>query len=429
MKLVATLVAACIALTYPSSSLVAQSPRALTIEDYYKIKSVGDAQISPDGKWVAFTLTTRVEEDNTNAIETFVVPADGSAAPRRITHEGKSVASPRWTDDNMLQYSLNAKDEQRRVPRRDRSAAARSRGRSAVQGRRRYAECDAGVGDAGAGRRAERRRQVARAGARCCRGRRLLKSRAPISRSGMRRDSRAAPSTGCASSRTARTIRRPIRARVPRPRLRSPPSTAASRRPITSLGMRAANVAWHPERQRDRVHGGRRVAERAGLRAARHLHRDDRRRGEAAHQRRLRVGLAVVFAGRAVPAVGAHVRHRHDHREEAVAWRLGRSDRLAGRRRRADQSHRVVGSRAERAALVAGFEVRLLHRRKGRHHAPVPRRRARRRAGRAGHEGRAAPQQRHLRQGDDAHRLQRRHLREPVRSCGRRTSTAPARSG
>src|SRR4029434_5934871 len=109
MKLVAAIVASCVALALPSSSVVAQSPRALTIEDYYKIKSVGDPQISPNGQWVAFALTTRVEEDNTNAIETFVVPADGSAAPRRITHEGKSVATPRWTDDNMLQYSLNAK--------------------------------------------------------------------------------------------------------------------------------------------------------------------------------------------------------------------------------------------------------------------------------------------------------------------------------
>ncbi|HZL95613.1 MAG TPA: hypothetical protein VFB99_18290, partial [Vicinamibacterales bacterium] len=95
MKLVAAILAVCIALTLPSSSIVAQSQRALAIEDYYRIKSAGDPQISPDGKWVAFTLTTRVEEDNTNAIETFVVPADGSAAPRRITHEGKSVASPR----------------------------------------------------------------------------------------------------------------------------------------------------------------------------------------------------------------------------------------------------------------------------------------------------------------------------------------------
>jgi dipeptidyl aminopeptidase/acylaminoacyl peptidase len=108
MKLVATF-AACIVLTFPSSSLVAQAPRALTIEDYYKIKTVGDAQLSPSGRWVAYTLSTRIEDDNTTAIDTFVVAADGSSAPRRITHDGKSVATPRWTDDNMLHYSLNAK--------------------------------------------------------------------------------------------------------------------------------------------------------------------------------------------------------------------------------------------------------------------------------------------------------------------------------
>jgi dipeptidyl aminopeptidase/acylaminoacyl peptidase len=109
MKLVATIAAACVALTLPASSLVAQSQRALTIEDYYRIKSVGDPQMSPNGRWVAYTLTTRVEDDNTNAIETFVVPVDGSAGPRRITHEGRSVAQPRWTDEGLLQYSLNAK--------------------------------------------------------------------------------------------------------------------------------------------------------------------------------------------------------------------------------------------------------------------------------------------------------------------------------
>jgi dipeptidyl aminopeptidase/acylaminoacyl peptidase len=109
MKLVATIAAACAALAIATLSLVAQSQRALTIEDYYRIKSIGDPQLSPNGKWVAFTLTTRVEEDNTNAIETFVVPVDGSTVPRRITHDGRSVATPRWTDDNLLQYSLNAK--------------------------------------------------------------------------------------------------------------------------------------------------------------------------------------------------------------------------------------------------------------------------------------------------------------------------------
>ena len=108
MKILAIAAAVCIAVT---TSVEGQAPRgrALTIEDYYRIKTVGDPLISPDGKWVAFTLTTRIEDDNTNAIETYVVPADGSAAPRKITHEGRSVAAPRWSDDGMLQYSLNAR--------------------------------------------------------------------------------------------------------------------------------------------------------------------------------------------------------------------------------------------------------------------------------------------------------------------------------
>ena len=85
--------------------------RALTIEDYYRIKSLGDPQISPNGRWVAYTVTTRVEEDNTNAIETYVTSTDGAGSPRRITHDGRNVASPRWSDDNMLEYTLNARVE------------------------------------------------------------------------------------------------------------------------------------------------------------------------------------------------------------------------------------------------------------------------------------------------------------------------------
>ena len=59
-----------------TSRAAAQQGRALTIEDYYRIKTVGDPQISPNGRWVAYTVSTRVEEDNTNAIETYVVAAD-----------------------------------------------------------------------------------------------------------------------------------------------------------------------------------------------------------------------------------------------------------------------------------------------------------------------------------------------------------------
>ncbi len=83
--------------------------RRLTAEDYYRIKTVGGVQLSPNGAWVAFTVSTKFEEDNTTGVETYVVRSDGSAAPRKIQHEGKDVANPRWTDDNWLEYSLNAR--------------------------------------------------------------------------------------------------------------------------------------------------------------------------------------------------------------------------------------------------------------------------------------------------------------------------------
>jgi dipeptidyl aminopeptidase/acylaminoacyl peptidase len=79
--------------------------RPLSIEDYYRIKGIGDIQISPDGKRVVYTVTTRIEEDNTNAIQTFVVGVDGATPPRLIQVQGKDIASPRWTDDNMVSYA------------------------------------------------------------------------------------------------------------------------------------------------------------------------------------------------------------------------------------------------------------------------------------------------------------------------------------
>jgi len=90
-------------------SQTAPKGRALAIEDYYKIKTAGSPEISPDGKWVTFTVQTKFEADNFTGTETYVVPSDGSAQPRKIQHQGKDVANPHWTADGMLQYSLNSR--------------------------------------------------------------------------------------------------------------------------------------------------------------------------------------------------------------------------------------------------------------------------------------------------------------------------------
>jgi dipeptidyl aminopeptidase/acylaminoacyl peptidase len=91
---------------------VAQQPaagRALAIEDYYRIQTVGSPSISPDGRWVAFTVSTRIEEDNSTRTEVYVAPADRSAAPRRVVHYGKDITSPSWTLDGRLEYTAESR--------------------------------------------------------------------------------------------------------------------------------------------------------------------------------------------------------------------------------------------------------------------------------------------------------------------------------
>ncbi len=95
------------ALAVAPSAQRAMAGRALAIEDYYHIQTVGSPQISPDGRWVTFTLATRIEQDNSTRTEQQLVPTDASAAPRRVLHYGKDVTDASWTDDSRLQYAAD----------------------------------------------------------------------------------------------------------------------------------------------------------------------------------------------------------------------------------------------------------------------------------------------------------------------------------
>jgi dipeptidyl aminopeptidase/acylaminoacyl peptidase len=91
-------------------TVAAESQRAarpLTIEDYYRVQTVGGVAISPDGRWAAFTVSTRIEATNGTSTESYVVPADASSAPRRIQHEGKDVSAPGFTADGRLRYTVD----------------------------------------------------------------------------------------------------------------------------------------------------------------------------------------------------------------------------------------------------------------------------------------------------------------------------------
>jgi dipeptidyl aminopeptidase/acylaminoacyl peptidase len=76
--------------------------RQLTLEDYYRIVTVQAPAMSPDGRWVAFVRTTIVEADNRRQGELWIVPADGSAAPKRLSDPALNASGPRWSYDGKL---------------------------------------------------------------------------------------------------------------------------------------------------------------------------------------------------------------------------------------------------------------------------------------------------------------------------------------
>jgi dipeptidyl aminopeptidase/acylaminoacyl peptidase len=69
------------------AALSAQDRRPLAIEDYYRVLTITNPQISSDGKTVRFSVTTRIEQDNSTRTETFTVPSDGSRPPAKVEDE------------------------------------------------------------------------------------------------------------------------------------------------------------------------------------------------------------------------------------------------------------------------------------------------------------------------------------------------------
>ncbi|HEY3220795.1 MAG TPA: S9 family peptidase [Gemmatimonadales bacterium] len=72
--------------------------RAITFEDYIALKVVSDPQLSPDGKWVAYTVSIPSLQDNRNVSRVWVVEvATGKA--RQLTGGPGSDRQPRWSPD------------------------------------------------------------------------------------------------------------------------------------------------------------------------------------------------------------------------------------------------------------------------------------------------------------------------------------------
>lgn len=74
--------------------------RPMQVADMFKFKRVAAPQISPDGKHVAYQVTTVSLEQNRSTAALWVAATDGKTPPKQLTHpEGKKDTTPRWSPD------------------------------------------------------------------------------------------------------------------------------------------------------------------------------------------------------------------------------------------------------------------------------------------------------------------------------------------
>src|SRR5437764_13244188 len=77
--------------------VVAQK-RAITFDDFIAMKAVGDPQLSPDGKWVAYAVTEYSLKENSGTGRIWLAEPE-TGQTRRVTEGTGPDRHPRWSPD------------------------------------------------------------------------------------------------------------------------------------------------------------------------------------------------------------------------------------------------------------------------------------------------------------------------------------------
>ena len=86
-------------LTLASTAMVFAQKKPFDSSAMMELKRMSDPQISPDGKWVTFTVQTVDVAANRKPSQIWIAPLAGGA-PRQITHDGEANQRARWSPDS-----------------------------------------------------------------------------------------------------------------------------------------------------------------------------------------------------------------------------------------------------------------------------------------------------------------------------------------
>lgn len=83
-----------------------QTFRSFTINDLLKVRRVSDPQLSPDGKWIAYTVSDIDMTANRGVPQIYLVPVSGGEP--KLAGSGLRSSSPRWSPDGKKLAYVNS---------------------------------------------------------------------------------------------------------------------------------------------------------------------------------------------------------------------------------------------------------------------------------------------------------------------------------
>jgi dipeptidyl aminopeptidase/acylaminoacyl peptidase len=87
----------------------AAAARPLRPEDVFALKEVADPELSPEGKWVAYTVTTMDAKEDESDTDIYMAPFAGGPA-LRLTASKKAEKSPCWSPDGKWLAFLSGRE-------------------------------------------------------------------------------------------------------------------------------------------------------------------------------------------------------------------------------------------------------------------------------------------------------------------------------
>jgi dipeptidyl aminopeptidase/acylaminoacyl peptidase len=111
-----TLILPALVVAFVASGNVEAQPtparHTITHEDVFLMKRVGAPVLSPDGRWAVFPVTEPSYVEANQVSDLWIVPTDGSAAPRRLTNTKGGEGGVEWSPDGRrIAFSARREDD------------------------------------------------------------------------------------------------------------------------------------------------------------------------------------------------------------------------------------------------------------------------------------------------------------------------------